>query len=143
MRMNAGAKTWADISLAALASVLLATYYGAAIPFTVARSAGLTLAIPSFILWATARLQLGKSFSVRPKARRLVTHGLYSKVRNPVYVFSTLWLIGFALAAGKPWWLLFLLVVVPMQTIRARREAKVLEAKFGDDYREYRRRTWF
>jgi protein-S-isoprenylcysteine O-methyltransferase Ste14 len=30
-----------------------------------------------------------------------------------------------------------------MQTIRARREAQVLEAAFGDAYREYRRHTWF
>jgi protein-S-isoprenylcysteine O-methyltransferase Ste14 len=29
------------------------------------------------------------------------------------------------------------------QTIRARREARVLEAAFGDAYREYRRKTWF
>jgi len=29
------------------------------------------------------------------------------------------------------------------QTIRARREARVLEAAFGDEYREYRRKTWF
>jgi protein-S-isoprenylcysteine O-methyltransferase Ste14 len=36
-----------------------------------------------------------------------------------------------------------LLVLVPMQIIRARREAAVLEAKFGDAYREYRQRTWF
>ena len=141
--MKVRPKTWVDISLAALATVLLAIYYQDALPFTGARAAGLALAIPSFILWAVARLQLGESFSVRPKAKQLVTHGLYSRIRNPVYVFSALWLIGFALATGKPWWFLFLLVLVPMQVIRARKEAKVLEAKFGEVYREYRRGTWF
>jgi len=30
-----------------------------------------------------------------------------------------------------------------MQIGRAHREAAVLETKFGDDYREYRKRTWF
>jgi protein-S-isoprenylcysteine O-methyltransferase Ste14 len=30
-----------------------------------------------------------------------------------------------------------------MQILRARREAKVLEEKFGDEYREYKKRTWF
>jgi protein-S-isoprenylcysteine O-methyltransferase Ste14 len=34
-------------------------------------------------------------------------------------------------------------VLIPVQIIRARREAAVLEAKFGDAYREYRKRTWF
>jgi len=35
------------------------------------------------------------------------------------------------------------LALVPVQIVRARREAVVLEAKFGDAYREYRKRTWF
>jgi len=39
-------------------------------------------------------------------------------------------------------WLLVLVIAV-VQIIRARREARVLEAAFGDAYREYRRKTWF
>jgi protein-S-isoprenylcysteine O-methyltransferase Ste14 len=34
-------------------------------------------------------------------------------------------------------------IIIPLQIFRARREAAVLEAKFGDEYREYRKRTWF
>jgi protein-S-isoprenylcysteine O-methyltransferase Ste14 len=30
-----------------------------------------------------------------------------------------------------------------MQVWRARNEARVLEAKFGDTYRQYRAKTWF
>jgi protein-S-isoprenylcysteine O-methyltransferase Ste14 len=30
-----------------------------------------------------------------------------------------------------------------IQTLRARREERVLEAAFGDTYLEYRRKTWF
>jgi protein-S-isoprenylcysteine O-methyltransferase Ste14 len=37
----------------------------------------------------------------------------------------------------------FLVIIIPIQIIRARREAHVLEAKFGEAYREYRDRTWF
>jgi len=32
---------------------------------------------------------------------------------------------------------------VPLQVWRARNEARVLETKFGDAYRDYRRNTWF
>lgn len=39
-------------------------------------------------------------------------------------------------------WIL-LAVVVVIQVVRAQREARVLEAKFGEDYRAYRSRTWF
>jgi protein-S-isoprenylcysteine O-methyltransferase Ste14 len=44
---------------------------------------------------------------------------------------------------SKPFLLLILIVIIPMQIIRARREARVLEEEFGDEYREYRKRTWF
>jgi protein-S-isoprenylcysteine O-methyltransferase Ste14 len=47
------------------------------------------------------------------------------------------------LMVGRPRLLVILVVLIPMQIIRARREAAVLEAKFGDAYREYRQRTWF
>ena len=38
--------------------------------------------------------------------------------------------------------LLLLLVLVPIQIARAHQEAKVLEARFGDEYRNYRKGTW-
>jgi protein-S-isoprenylcysteine O-methyltransferase Ste14 len=34
-------------------------------------------------------------------------------------------------------------VLIPMQIVRARKEARVLEEKFGEEYRAYRARTWF
>ena len=113
------------------------------LPWTASRLIGLALAIASFWLWLAARIQLGRSFAVRAQAKELVTHGLYSKIRNPIYVFGSLCLAGLCLLLGKPKGLLFLLVVAPLQAMRARKEARVLEEKFGDAYREYRARTWF
>jgi protein-S-isoprenylcysteine O-methyltransferase Ste14 len=91
----------------------------------------------------TARFQLGKSFAITAKARELVTHGIYSKIRNPIYVSGAVMLAGFVLVLHRPVLWLVLLALIVMQTLRARREAKVLEAAFGDAYREYRRKTWF
>jgi protein-S-isoprenylcysteine O-methyltransferase Ste14 len=91
----------------------------------------------------TARFQLGKSFAITAKARELVTHGIYSKIRNPIYIFGAVMLAGFVLVLHRPVLWLVLLALIVMQTLRARREAKVLEAAFGDAYREYRRKTWF
>jgi protein-S-isoprenylcysteine O-methyltransferase Ste14 len=113
------------------------------LPLTPMRLVGMSLATISFVLWATARVQLGESFSVKPKAIAIVSRGIYSKIRNPIYVFSALWVVGFILALGKPTWLLILVLLVPMQVARARREARLLEDTFGDAYREYRKRTWF
>jgi protein-S-isoprenylcysteine O-methyltransferase Ste14 len=90
-----------------------------------------------------SRYTLGRSFSVAPKATALVTSGIYSRIRNPIYISGMIFLIGVVLIVERPKLLAVLLVLIPMQIIRARREAAVLEKKFGDAYREYRKRTWF
>jgi protein-S-isoprenylcysteine O-methyltransferase Ste14 len=107
------------------------------------RSIGATLMVAGVGGIAAARYQLGKSFSLKPEARQLVTQGIYSKIRNPIYVSGAVLVAGLALALHRPLLWLLLLALIVGQTIRARREAQVLEAAFGDAYREYRRKTWF
>jgi protein-S-isoprenylcysteine O-methyltransferase Ste14 len=115
----------------------------AAEPWPPLKIAGFVVMLLSGILLTIARLQLGNSFSITPQATALVTHGLYSKIRNPVYVFSAILLVGLALFLNQPRFLWFLVVVIPMQILRARRESEVLEAHFGDAYRQYKSTTWF
>ena len=112
-------------------------------PWDLQRAVGTALMIVGIGGVATARYQLGKSFSVTPQARQLVTHGVYSKIRNPIYVFASLLAAGLVLVLHRPTLWLLLLAIIVVQTLRARREAQVLEAAFGDAYREYRRKTWF
>lgn len=107
------------------------------------RWVGLFVALTGLAGVMVARFTLGRSFSIRAKATALVTNGIYSRVRNPIYVSGMFFIIGAALMLRKPYVLLFLVVIVPMQIIRARREARVLEEKFGEEYRAYRKRTWF
>lgn len=112
-------------------------------PWNAQRYAGTVLVILGAMFIVIARFQLGKSFSITPQARKLVTTGIYSKIRNPIYVFGGVMLAGFILVLQRPSLWILLAVVIIAQTIRARKEARVLEAAFGDDYREYRRKTWF
>ncbi|MGB8775911.1 MAG: isoprenylcysteine carboxylmethyltransferase family protein, partial [Terriglobales bacterium] len=86
---------------------------------------------------------LGQSFSWVPKATGLVTTGIYSRIRNPIYVSGMLLVVGVGLMLKRPEMLVIIAVLIPMQILRARKEAAVLEAKFGEAYREYRKRTWF
>jgi protein-S-isoprenylcysteine O-methyltransferase Ste14 len=114
-----------------------------ALPWSIPRIAGLAIAIPSFLLLALARVQLGRAFSVRAKASTLVTTGLYSRIRNPIYVFGSLAIAGFILWADQPWLLLCFVVLIPLQVYRSREEARVMAEKFGASYLEYKRQTWF
>ena len=111
-------------------------------PWTPLRFFGLGLGIASFLVLIVARIQLGRAFSVRAKAETLVTTGIYSRIRNPIYVFGTLALVGLVLWMNRPWLLLFLLILVPLQIARARREAQVLAARFGAAYEAYKQKTW-
>jgi len=112
-------------------------------PWNWAHWLGLAIAPPAVVLLFIARYQLGRSFSVTPQARQLVSHGIYSKIRNPIYVFSAMLIFGFLLALQKPIVFLLLAILIPVQIFRARQESKVLEEKFGDEYRQYKRSTWF
>ena len=112
-------------------------------PVPIHQVVGALIAIPAAGLWLVARLQLGKSFAVTAQARQLVTHGLYSKIRNPIYVFGLLTLTGIIVYLGRYWWLLAIPGLAGLQYWRVRAESAVLEAKFGDEYRQYRARTWF
>jgi protein-S-isoprenylcysteine O-methyltransferase Ste14 len=105
--------------------------------------AGVALAVVSFALVLLSRIQLGKSFAVTPKAKDLVTHGLYSRLQNPMYVFLDLSICGVALATHRWYVLLPLAVLLPLQIRNSRRECQLLHEKFGERYEVYHRATWF
>lgn len=112
-------------------------------PWTTLRIGGAILAVGAYIMVVIARVQLGKSFSVRPEAKELVIHGLYARIRNPMYVFLDMMVFGLILALHLYWLLVILAGLVLFQVLQARREADVLHAKFGQAYLNYRKQTWF
>jgi protein-S-isoprenylcysteine O-methyltransferase Ste14 len=137
MKLNIA--TLAIILVFALAFILKAS----SVPWTPARIIGMSIAGPAFLLLVVARLQLGGAFSVQAKASTLVTKGLYARIRNPIYVFSALLFAGIIIWFGRPWLLLIFVVLIPLQILRSRKGAKVLEEKFGPAYVAYRQKTWF
>ncbi|MGO8756589.1 MAG: methyltransferase family protein [Terracidiphilus sp.] len=108
-----------------------------------ARIAGFAIAIPAFLLLVLARIQLGRAFSVRAKANTLVTTGLYSRIRNPIYVFGSLMILGIVVWTEHPWLFLVFAVLIPLQVRRSRKEGQALAEKFGAEYLEYKQKTWF
>jgi protein-S-isoprenylcysteine O-methyltransferase Ste14 len=112
-------------------------------PWTILRIAGAIVAVCGYVLFVTARLQLGKSFSVSPQAKALVTHGLYSRIRNPIYVCVGVMWLGVIVALCLYWLIVPLVALLVMQVFRSGRESRVLEEKFGQAYLDYRKQTWF
>lgn len=127
----------------AIVGTVLALLASWNLPWTPLRAIGICLLVTSEVLFIVARFQLGASFSVRPQAKTLVTRGLYARIRNPIYTFGGLSLAGLILVLDRPLYLLFFVVLVPVQLMRSRKEEKVLTERFGDTYLRYKEHTWF
>ena len=109
------------------------------------RWAGIGIAILGFFLLQWAQVTLGKSWSDMPrmmKKQALITSGPYHFIRHPIYAafililgstlfISANWLIGTA------WIGMTVLEVVS----RIRFEENLMIEYFGDEYRQYMKRT--
>lgn len=104
---------------------------------------GSLIAFVSFSFWIKARLDLGKSFTLRPEARALVTTGLYAKIRNPMYLFGALGILGLLIAINNTYAYPLFLILLVVQLMRVRKENKVLSDRFSDEYVNYKKQTWF
>ncbi len=73
---------------------------------------------------------------------QLVTHGIYSLIRHPIYTSYILLFFGFCAMLSSLWGLALLLVVCMVWfSNRIRIEEQMLEEEFGEAYRSYCQRT--
>lgn len=98
----------------------------------------LVLAGTLVALYAVA--SLGRSISLLPEARRLVTEGPYRLVRHPLYLGEGLMLAGIALQFLSWRAALIVALQLALQLQRMGYEERVLERSFPD-YGAYRART--
>jgi len=83
-----------------------------------------------------AALSLGRSLSMLPEARRLVTGGAYGLVRHPLYLSEAVALAGATLQCLSPLALALFAIQSLFQLERIRNEERVLANVFPD-YRAY------
>jgi len=112
-------------------------------PVTPLQMLGMIMTVVAFMLWIVARVQLADNFSIAAKANQLVTSGLYSKLRHPVYYFSILARIGLTPASANAYIGFAAVAVLVLELVRIRSEEKILRKKFGKQYTEYKKKTWF
>lgn len=106
---------------------------------------GLILLLGALYLFYETHRQLGRNWSVTLDTRKkheLVATGVYALVRHPMY--SAFWLLALAQAALLPNWIAGLSGIVGwgiLFFLRVGREERLMIETFGEDYREYMRRT--
>ncbi|MFI5251957.1 MAG: methyltransferase family protein [Bacteroidota bacterium] len=141
--MNNRTLNYTTLVIPAVASPVFLYYIITNYTMDMYRIIGLVIVIPSFLLLIIARIQLGGSFSLRAQADQLVTSGLYSKIRHPIYFFGLIYISGWAFCLKTFYIILLAVLVLIMQIRRSRKEEKVLEEKFGKAYTDYKQTTWF
>ena len=119
--------------------------YPFTLPFFV-RVIGILLFMLAIWLLHRSHVDLGKSWSsrVEPDSDRLVTDGIYTHIRHPMYLAHVVWGISQALLfpnflAG----ISSLLLIALLLYLRIPREEQAMIQQFGDRYQQYRERTGY
>lgn len=105
---------------------------------------GLSLSIWSIVYMK--RVGKGNPFDamgheVAPRTRHLMTDGPYRLSRNPMLSGTYLYYFGVLVPLWNWWSLLVFAVVAALMILQVRSEEKRLEADFGQEYLDYKRRT--
>jgi protein-S-isoprenylcysteine O-methyltransferase Ste14 len=98
-------------------------------------------------LWLLYRshADLGKNWSITLEVREtqeLVSHGIYRRVRHPMYLALLMYAIGQALVL--PNWLAgpaYLVAIVLLVALRVGPEERMMRDEFGQEYEDYIART--
>jgi protein-S-isoprenylcysteine O-methyltransferase Ste14 len=77
---------------------------------------------------------------LRP-GHRLITHGPYARIRHPMYSAIVGWLMSLGLVGAN--WIALLLAALGALNfmLRIQGEEKMMLQQFGDEYRQYMKRT--
>ncbi len=108
------------------------------------RWSGFALVIAGLALLSWAHQTLSASFSGNLEIReqhKLVTNGPYRWIRHPIYAAIILWSAGLALITAN-WFIAFIpLAFALFFILRVPDEEKMMVEAFGDEYRDYMKRT--
>ncbi|MFH1603766.1 MAG: isoprenylcysteine carboxylmethyltransferase family protein [Pseudomonadota bacterium] len=98
------------------------------------------LILAGAIASALVVFELGRSLSVMPEARKLVTSGLYRRIRHPLYLAEAIVVLGIFLQFRSWQGLIILVVHFYFQIRRMDYEEGILGKSFPE-YAEYKERT--
>ena len=115
--------------------------------FTYYHYIGALLILVGYFIWVLALVALGDSFQCRAEAKKLVSSGVYLKMRHPIYYSGFLSEFGWVVYTFRTtyfwFFLLFWFLEIFLQVSRIKKEERVLSKKFGENYIKYKKKTWF
>lgn len=118
----------------------LSPLYLSILDYVSVKISGLSLVLLGFIIDITALINLGDSWRVGIDANNpgeLVTRGVYSISRHPIYIFFYLYFLGTFLINANLIFLIYFLFILVNLYFQAVQEEKFLKEKFGKKYTEY------
>jgi protein-S-isoprenylcysteine O-methyltransferase Ste14 len=128
-----------------LAAITLQLVVPLSLPHTILTPASIPGGAALIIVGATLVVLARREFAQRGQptdpglpTSNLVTTGVFSVSRNPLYLGGVCVLLGIALVANLPWVIVLLLPsLVACHYILIAPEERYLAAKFGEEYRAY------
>lgn len=94
-----------------------------------------------YLVFSTIRSNISETVLTK-ESHQLVTTGIYSRVRHPLYMVTSLGLVSFSLLTAN--WFIAAMSVISITLILAvvvPKEEEQLVQHFGDDYRNYQKRS--
>lgn len=111
-------------------------------PWTYAGIALIVAGLSVVVVPATAFKRADTTVIPFKESSALLTGGMYRLTRNPMYVGMVAILLGVALLCGTLSPFVAPVLFVPILNVRViRHEEAMLEDRFGQDYRDYKRRV--
>jgi protein-S-isoprenylcysteine O-methyltransferase Ste14 len=115
-------------------------------PHLVFTALGIVLAAAGFLVRVVAMRTLGEFFTRTLRIRekhRVVSEGIYRRVRHPGYLGTILFFVGSGIATAN--FITTLLILAAILTTFVRRiavEERMLTDQLGEEYSDYKEKTW-
>ena len=106
---------------------------------------GLILFCVGVLIRAVGKLTLGRYYAYGLRTlpdHKLIKHGIYKYIRHPISLAGILYIVGIPLIFSSRYGFVIMLAIAPLVLYRLKLEEQMLVEKFGDEYREYMKKTW-
>ena len=101
-----------------------------------------SLSLPLIILALREFYKAKVIFDAKKASTSLITTSIYKSTRHPVYLSFILFYLGLSFLINSVWMLVMLVPAIYfIQKFNIEREEKLLEVKYGDEFRFYKARV--